>query len=47
MMKGNEEEAIRLFKRAESLLNLLADTITDPSDIPDHLLSAIDVLHRY
>ncbi|KAH8105078.1 hypothetical protein DFH11DRAFT_1550571 [Phellopilus nigrolimitatus] len=45
-MKGNKDDAVRLFKRADSLLDLLADLVTDSTSVPDPLFIAIVNLSR-
>ncbi|KAH8116188.1 hypothetical protein DFH11DRAFT_1542947 [Phellopilus nigrolimitatus] len=45
-MKGNKDDALRLFGRATSLLYLLADLITDSTRVPNPLFCALANLSK-
>ncbi|KAI5119027.1 hypothetical protein M0805_001850 [Coniferiporia weirii] len=45
-MKGNKEDAQRLYERAETLLNILSDAISDCTKIPPDMLETIVKLDR-
>lgn len=46
-LKGNREDAERLYSRADNLLNRLSDLIPDVTKMPNDLLLAINDLDKY
>ena len=46
-MKSNQEDAKNLYNKADTLFDVLEKTVTDPLNIPPHLLDALQTLAGY
>ena len=46
-MRSNQEDAMNLYNKADTLFDVLETTVTDPLNIPPQLLDALQNLAGY